>query len=117
MSDPAAAISARLAELWRTSRPTILERTTILHATLDCLVRNPADAAARAGGREAAHKLTGILGVFGLPEGSRIASEIEGILIVLNDEGEDQDPLSPAALGALRGYLADLDAVIASKPA
>jgi len=113
MSDPAALISARLAELWRASRPTVLERATILHAALDSLSRHPANADARAQGREAAHKLSGILGVFGLPEGSRIASEIEGILIPPSDGGSDT--LSPAALGALRGYLVDLDAVIASK--
>jgi HPt (histidine-containing phosphotransfer) domain-containing protein len=115
MTDPAAFLAQRLAELWRSSRPVLLERMTLLHSTLDRLRQNPADAEARAAGREAAHKLSGILGVFGLPAGSRIASEIEGILIVPSDGGPDA--LSPAALGALRSYLADLEAVIASKPA
>lgn len=113
MSDAASVLAGRLADLWRSSRPVILERMAVLHSTLDRLGRNAADAEARAEGREAAHKLSGILGVFGLPDGSQIASEIEGILIVPTEEGRDS--LSPAALGALRGYLADLDAVIASK--
>ena len=115
MTDPATFLAERLAELWRSSRPVVLERMTVLHSTLDRLMQNPADAEARAAGREAAHKLSGILGVFGLPAGSQIASEIEGILLVPGDEG--RDALSPAALGALHGYLGDLDAVIASKPA
>lgn len=113
MSDASAVIAARLAELWRNSRPVILERMTVLQSTVQQLNRNPAHAEARSAAREAAHKLSGILGVFGLPEGSRLASEIEGILIVPQDGGPDT--LSPAALGALRGYVADLDAVIASK--
>lgn len=115
MTDAAEKIAAHLAQLWQTSKPTILERMTVLHATLDRLTQNPADHEARLSGREAAHKLSGVLGVFGLPEGSQLASEIEGILNVTSDTG--QAALSPAALAALRGYVTDLDAVIASKPA
>lgn len=113
MSDPAAAIAARLADLWRTSRPVIVDRLNLLHATLEDLARNPADSEARSQGREAAHKLSGILGVFGLPDGSRIASEIEGILLGPSQGG--QETLSPSAVAALRGYVMDLDTVIASK--
>jgi HPt (histidine-containing phosphotransfer) domain-containing protein len=109
----ASVIATRLAELWRNSRPLILERMTLLQSALASLTRNPADAEARTAGREAAHKLSGILGIFGLPEGSRIASEIEGILIIPNDGGPDV--LTPAALAGLRSFIAELEAVIASK--
>lgn len=104
----AARIAARLTELWRTSRPIILERITLLHSACDALAQNPADAAARTSGLEAAHKLSGVLGVFGLPQGSELASSIEFQL-------KSDQPLTAADLSTLRSRIAALDAVIASR--
>jgi HPt (histidine-containing phosphotransfer) domain-containing protein len=108
MSDVAARIAAGLAKLWSTSRPSILERLAVLHSTDKSLSSNPEDAQARNSGREAAHKLSGILGVFGLPRGTELASEIEALL-------KTQDPLTPKDLTSLRALVDELDAVIASK--
>lgn len=110
MSDAAAKIASRLAELWQTSKPAILERTAILHAACERLSRNPGDSEARSGGREAAHKLSGVLGVFGLPRGSEIAAAIEDLLV-------HQNPLTQDSLARLETLIADLDAVIASRKA
>jgi HPt (histidine-containing phosphotransfer) domain-containing protein len=107
--DPAAKIAARLTELWRTSRPTVLERMTLLHASCDTLTQDPADGEARASAREAAHKLSGVLGVFGLPQGSALASSIEDVLLA-------PEPLTAEDLSTLQDLIADLDAVIASRP-
>lgn len=101
-------IASRLAELWQTSRPTILERIAVLHDACEALSADGSDQTARESGREAAHKLSGVLGIFGLPQGSAIAAEIEERL------------KSPAVLSAsdvawLRHCIAELDAVIASK--
>lgn len=106
--DAAARIAARLTELWRTSRPTILQRMTLLHSACDRLTQNPLDTDARAEGLEAAHKLSGVLGVFGLPQGSEIASSIEFHL-------KSTEPLNPEDLSSLRDRIADLDAVIAAR--
>ena len=109
MSENAAAkLAARLSELWRTSRPTVLERLTILHSACESLIRDPANREARTAGREAAHKLSGVLGVFGLPQGSEIAASIEQML-------ESELLLTPQDLSALRDSIAHLDAVVASK--
>jgi HPt (histidine-containing phosphotransfer) domain-containing protein len=107
--DPAAKIAARLSELWRTSRPTVLERMNLLRSACDSLTQNPADEEDRATGREAAHKLSGVLGVFGLPQGSEIAASVEHLL-------KSPEPLTADDLSGLRERIADLDAVIASKP-
>jgi HPt (histidine-containing phosphotransfer) domain-containing protein len=107
--DPAAKIAARLTELWRTSRPTVLERMAILHAACDSLTANRGDSQARTQAIDAAHKLSGVLGVFGLPRGSQIASSIETLLA-----GDEY--LTTANLFALHGRVAELDAVIASRP-
>lgn len=109
MTDAAARIATRLAELWRTSKPTVLERMSLLHSTCKSLAQNPADDEARTRGLEAAHKLSGVLGVFGMPQGSEIASAIEFLL-------KSGKPLTMESLSVLRNRIADLDAVIASKP-
>ncbi len=106
--DAAAKIAARLTELWRTSRPTILERMDLLRSACDSLVQDPLNTDARTSGLEAAHKLSGVLGVFGLPQGSEIASSIEHQL-------KSDEPLKPEDLATLRDQIADLDAVIASR--
>ncbi len=110
MSDPASIVASRLADLWRTSRPTVLERMAILRDARQSLAADPADGEARARGREAAHKLSGVLGVFGLPRGSELAAEIEAVL-------KAAAPLTPDQLSSLAGRIVELDAVIAAKPA
>ncbi|HTX41879.1 MAG TPA: Hpt domain-containing protein [Acidobacteriaceae bacterium] len=110
MSDPGSIVAARLADLWRTSRPTVLERVAILRDAHQSLAADPADSEARTRGREAAHKLSGVLGVFGLPRGSELAAEIEALL-------KTEGALSPDQLSSLSLLAAELDAVIASKPA
>lgn len=108
MSDATAKIAARLAELWQSSRPAMQERMAVLHRAHETLRENLSDGDARSAGREAAHKLSGVLGVFGLPRGSEIASEIEHIL-------KPEHPLAPADLATLASAIAELDAVIASR--
>jgi HPt (histidine-containing phosphotransfer) domain-containing protein len=108
LSDPAAIIAARLAVLWQTSRPSILERIAALHAAHDALVRDPADTDARSKGREAAHKLSGVLGVFGLPQGSELSFNMESLLM-------NGNPLSFEDVIWLGEQIEALDAVIAAK--
>lgn len=110
MSDPAAIVAARLADLWRKSLPTTLERAAALRAACDVLGRNPADAEARSAGREAAHKLSGSLGVFGLPSGTELAAAMEEVL-------KSDQPLTPEGVELLAGQARELQAVIDSKPA
>lgn len=108
MSDPAAALASRLAELWRSSLPVIEERVTVLRATCATLSRQPGDIRAQRAGREAAHKLSGVLGVFGLPQGSELAAMIEEIL-------KGGNPLPAESMTTLAELIEQLDAAIASK--
>jgi len=108
MNDPAAMIAARLADLWRQSLPIMLERVAALRSACEALDRNPADAAARSVAREAAHKLSGSLGIFGLPRGTELAAAMEQVL-------QGADPLTPQNVALLAEQVLELDAVIASK--
>lgn len=108
MSDPASILAARLAALWRTSLPVIRERVAALHSACDELSLDSANAEARASGREAAHKLSGVLGTFGLPRGSELAAQIEAVL-------QSDEPLPSEAIATLADRIRQLEAVIASK--
>lgn len=108
MTDAAARIAARLAELWQTSRPAILERMTVLRTSSEALARNPQDEEARSSGGEVAHKLSGILGIFGLPRGTELASSIEDLL-------RSSDPLTPDRLATLAAATEELARVIAAR--
>jgi HPt (histidine-containing phosphotransfer) domain-containing protein len=69
-----------LATLWSRSRETISERLDVLRTAHRVLRTTPADKNARRAGADAAHKLAGILGTFGLPEGTNLARHIEVML-------------------------------------
>lgn len=78
--DVSAKLHDLLSTLWMRSRQTISERLDVLRTALRSLRANPADASARKSGGDAAHKLAGILGTFGLPEGTEVARRIELML-------------------------------------
>jgi HPt (histidine-containing phosphotransfer) domain-containing protein len=88
----------------------MMERVDALRSACEALGRNPADLQARGTGREAAHKLSGSLGVFGLPQGSELAAELERIL-------KPGAPLNPQIAAALPKLIEELQSVIDSKQA
>jgi len=69
-----------LATLWARSRQTISDRLDVLRSTHRALRADPTDKRARRAGVDAAHKLAGILGTFGLPEGTNLARKAELML-------------------------------------
>ena len=108
MTDSAAAVAARLAELWLKSIPAMHERLAALRAAGERLSCDPGDAEARASARETAHKLSGVLAIFGLPRGTEIAAEIEALL-------KNQEPLAAHNLIWLSAQVSELESLIASK--
>ena len=89
-TDGALSTQEKLAALWETGRTMSLERVAAVETALvKVLTGQPVDLAEAV---SAAHKLAGTLGMFGRPEGSQIAREIEHAL-----EGTEVD--YEAALG------------------
>jgi HPt (histidine-containing phosphotransfer) domain-containing protein len=108
MSDLPSQLAAKIEALWNSSKATVLERLSVLCASQQRLAAKPDDAEARRSGRDAAHKLAGVLGVFGLPPGSELASQIEALL-------DGDKPLTRENLRMLGELVESLDRAIASK--
>lgn len=97
-----AALAAKLDTLWKASKPTVLDRLTLLEVSCDAWTRDPADTAALHEAHEAAHKLAGVLGTFGLQRGSQIASALETIVTQPDPVPTDSMPM---LLTELRGII------------
>ena len=97
-----------LASLWARSRQTIGDRLDVLRATHRTLRTNAADRNARRAGADAAHKLAGILGTFGLPEGTNLARRVELML-------ESHAPIGSFDLEGLQQTIDQLHQMIEAK--
>lgn len=97
-----------LQAMWKTSRPAILERFQTIRDAEKMLAAGSLDDGARKNAESAAHKLAGVLGTFGLPQGTQLASQIEVLLA--------SPSLDAAHASQLALQLDELEAVIASKP-
>jgi HPt (histidine-containing phosphotransfer) domain-containing protein len=80
----------------------------VLRAAHRNLRTNPADKNARRAGADAAHKLAGILGTFGLPDGTNLARRVELLL-------ESSAPLRPFDLEGLQQTIDQLQQMIEAK--
>ncbi len=93
-----------LLKLWMTSKATIAERLETIRQAQAHLATSSLNATTRTNAVDAAHKLAGILGTFGLPEGTELARQVEEGLRV-TDAGET---LTADALDTLVKQLAVL---------
>ena len=107
--DTLATLAGKLDSLWKASKPAVLERLATLESSCAVWMDAPEDSAALHdalhSARDAAHKLAGILGTFGLARGSQIASELEAMVA--------QPSPAPAATVPL--LIEELRSIIAAK--
>jgi len=73
-------ISDALLALWEQFRVTIMGRVETIEQASAAWSRGSLDAELRRKAEQEAHKLAGVLGSFGLSEGSRIAGAVEQLL-------------------------------------
>ncbi len=106
--DVSAQLHELLSTLWSRSSETIADRLNVLRGALRALRIQPADAAARKSGADAAHKLAGILGTFGLPEGTELARRAEVML-------ESKAPIRGYDLDNLHNSIEQLQQMIEAK--
>ena len=82
MSTPLAKdkMDAMLRELWQRKLPMVREHLSLLQRASETLSQATLTAPLRNEAAISAHKLAGSLGMFGFPEGTRFAREIEHLL-------------------------------------
>lgn len=73
----APAVSAALAALWQRAVPAFLDRVAAVERGVAALRRGELTPPLREEAEREAHRLSGALGTFGVPEGSRLARELE----------------------------------------
>ena len=72
--------AALLKQIWQKNRPLLTERLTLLQDTQELLAAGPLTEEQRSEAASVAHKLAGTLGMFGLPEATDAARELEVLL-------------------------------------
>jgi HPt (histidine-containing phosphotransfer) domain-containing protein len=101
-------VQAMLEVMWKNNRAIIAERVRTLRAAQQSLAEGALDRIKRKDTESAAHKLAGILGTFGLPEGSALARKIDQLMA--QEGGIDQQQQHQ-----LGEWLDDLERCIDSK--
>jgi HPt (histidine-containing phosphotransfer) domain-containing protein len=107
--DHAREMDELLQRLWVKNYPILAERLKVIRAATDKLNAGYLDKRTQKDGEEAAHKLAGILGTFGLPQGSVLASRIE-VLLARDSETCLQRK------SELSSWVQELESVVASHP-
>jgi HPt (histidine-containing phosphotransfer) domain-containing protein len=79
-STPDDKTKAAVAALWTRFQKTMFTRLAVLEAASRAVLEGSLDTQGQRAAEEAAHKLSGSLGTFGLCEGSKIAAEMELLL-------------------------------------
>lgn len=98
-----------LQALWTKNYGILQERLGLIRIAEEKLAGGSLDAHSRSDAESAAHKLAGILGTFGLSQGSALASKIEALLA----PGKALD--TPSAR-QLKTWLDELEVMVASHP-
>ena len=94
-------LTQRILKLWERYQSLCMERLSVIEEARPSAASTGLDDEVRGKAESAAHKLAGVLGSIGLPEGSRIASEIEALL-------KPGDTLAPGQLSRLSELVANL---------
>lgn len=103
--DPQQKLHAMLAGIWERSKQTVAERIETIREAQTLAAKNRLDKQARQRAIEAAHKLAGVLGTFGMPRGTDLAREAQ-------ETFERDGALSRATIERLDGLLKELDAMV-----
>jgi HPt (histidine-containing phosphotransfer) domain-containing protein len=102
-------LAEKLDALWKTSKPVMMERMQLLEDNCGKWLLSPHNAPASRAAQDAAHKLAGVLGTFGMPRGSQLASAIESIVDKPEAATESDRGKIPALLRELRASISSRD--------
>jgi len=103
-------LAQKILKLWERYKPLCMERLSVIEAAHAAASSVALDDEVRGKAESAAHKLAGALGSIGLPEGSKIAGEIEALL-------QPEKTLAHEQLSRLSDLLASLRSQLIRGPA
>lgn len=92
---------ALIGQVWHRFKERVSEQVGVLERTAIAVAQQPLEQTLWQQAGQEAHTLAGSLGTFGLPEGSRLARQIEQVL-------RSQEPLSQAAVADLQAWVVAL---------
>ena len=101
-------MEALLQALWKQNYGVLQERLGLIRSVCEQLSAGRLEEQTRVEAEAAAHKLAGILGTFGLPNGSTLASKIEVSL-------GSPEAAERAGAPQVQSWLEELEAVVASR--
>ena len=78
--------AALIEQMWQKNRGVFEERLVLLRAAYTQILAGRLDASMRAEASSIAHKMAGSLGIFGLPQASDAARQLEEILATVNPD-------------------------------
>ena len=102
-------LTQRILRLWERYKPLCLERLSVIEEARTAASSAALNDQVRGKAESAAHKLAGVLGSIGLPEGSKTASELESLL-------QPGNTLAPGQLSRLSELLASLRSQLTRGP-
>ena len=79
MSETASPLTEAMNRLWTKFQPQMLERVTTLQKAAESAAKGTLDVTEQQTASSDAHKLAGVLGTFGLQEGTDLAREAENL--------------------------------------
>ena len=97
-------LSEALNQLWARFLPQTRERVSILESAAEAAAAQQLSIDRQQAARSAAHKLAGVLGTFGLAEGTDLARELES----LYSPEKSLDPAASARLASIAARLRTL---------
>jgi len=102
-------LTQRILKLWERYKQLCMERLSAIEEARTSASSTGLDDEIRGKAESAAHKLAGVLGSIGLPEGSKIASDIESLL-------QPEGTLAPGQLLRLSELVANLRSQLTHGP-
>ena len=94
-------LTQRVLKLWERYQSLCMERLSVIEDARTAVSSTGLDDEVRGKAESAAHKLAGVLGSIGIPEGSKTASEIESLL-------QPANTLAPGQLSHFSELVANL---------
>lgn len=110
---------AAISEAWERYKPSVLTRIATLEEALKALDAKALSESLRSSAEQQAHKLAGSLGMFGFPEGSQLARDLEQNFARLEGRlpsGGEEAIALPVAVSHLKSLVGNLSRILEEDP-